>query len=85
MFRLFSLFCDDDEDVEEDDDDIRSSFEFVDDVDEDVEHLRFDVSDTSYVETLFEMFDKDGDGRIDFEVNFCPFFYSQMLPNKLEK
>ena len=38
MFRLFSLFCDDDEDVEEDDDDIRSSFEFVDDVDEDVEH-----------------------------------------------
>ncbi len=45
----------------------------------------FDVSDTAYVETLFEMFDKDGDGRIDFEVNFCPFFYSQMLPNKLEK
>ena len=38
MFRLFSLFCDDDEDVEEDDDDMSSSFEFANDVDEDVEH-----------------------------------------------
>jgi hypothetical protein len=40
MFRLFSLFCEDDEDVDEEDDGIRSSFDEV--VDEDVEHGKDD-------------------------------------------
>jgi len=38
MFRLFSLFCDDDDEDDEEDDGMRSSFELVDEVEDEVEH-----------------------------------------------